>query len=38
MTLATILFVLQLVCLVIAAVRESGDDSRFEGEKLQYRS
>jgi len=33
-----ILLAAQIVVTVIALVRESGEDTRFEGEKLTYRS
>jgi Flp pilus assembly protein TadB len=38
MTLSLIVLALQIVVTVIALVRESGEDDRFEGDKLIYRS
>jgi hypothetical protein len=33
-----ILFGIQLIVLVSAVIRESGEDERFDGDKLRYRS
>jgi hypothetical protein len=38
MTFWLILLALQVVVMVFALVRESGTDTRFEGEKLGFRS
>ncbi len=38
MTLSLILLAAQVLVTIFALVRESGDDPRFEGEKLMYRS
>jgi hypothetical protein len=38
MTLSLILLAAQILITVIALVRESGEDPRFEGDKLMYRS
>jgi hypothetical protein len=38
MTFWLVLFALQLVASAVALVCESGEDSRFEGDKLGYRS
>jgi len=38
MTLTLILVALQVVVLLVSLCRESGEDSRFEGDKLTFRS
>lgn len=38
MILCTILFGIQLIVIVAALIRESGEDDRFAGDKLIYRS
>jgi hypothetical protein len=38
MTMTLILVGLQMALLLLALVRESGEDSRFEGDKLTFRS
>lgn len=38
MTLSLILLTAQMIFTAIALFRESGEDARFEGEKLGYRS
>jgi hypothetical protein len=38
MNLSLILFALQILVTVIALIRESGEDERFAGDKLGYRS
>jgi hypothetical protein len=38
MIFATILFGISMVFTLIALVRESGEDARFEGDKVIYRS
>jgi len=38
MTLSLILLAAQVLVMIFALVRESGEDPRFEGEKLMYRS
>jgi hypothetical protein len=38
MNLSLILFALQLLVTVTALIRESGEDERFAGDKLGYRS
>lgn len=38
MTLSLILLAAQILVTVIALVRESGEDPRFEGDKLGFRS
>jgi hypothetical protein len=38
MTLTLIVIAAQMLLVVVALFRESGEDSRFEGEKLTFRS
>ena len=38
MTLTLIVIALQVVVMVVALVRESGEDTSFEGDKLTFRS
>ncbi len=38
MTFSLILVAVQIAVAVFALVRQSGEDTRFEGEKLNYRS
>ena len=38
MSLSIILFILQVVITVFALLRESGEDKRFNGDALSYRS
>lgn len=38
MSLSLILVAVQILAAVFALVRESGEDERFEGEALEYRS
>jgi hypothetical protein len=38
MTLTLIVIALQAVVMLISLLRESGEDSRFEGDKLTFRS
>ena len=38
MTLTLVLVGLQIVALLVSLIRERGEDTRFEGEKLAFRS
>jgi hypothetical protein len=38
MSLSLILFAVQILVMIFALVRESGEDERFAGDKLSYRS
>ncbi len=38
MTLTLIVIALQVVVMLVSVLRESGEDTRFEGDKLTFRS